>query len=412
MGETIWDAVVVGGGSAGCVVAGRLAEDPWRHVMLIEAGPKPPEELLSSMRPLIPELDWGLADLVGQPVAQGRALGGGSAVNFAAWTRGENEDYNWGHPEWTWSSFTSAFERLNSLVPIDRALPDDPASRRLFGAAESLGLRYNKRLGSPAERGWGALPRNLMNGRRFTAAHSHLKKSPANLKIRLNNRVDRIVPGGVVVENESIRARDIILCAGACHTPLLLQQSGIGTSLPIGEGLQDHPGTFFLLKEPMGVPHEHHTAMVVTDGAHLMLFSAEIYGMQNVSGLFAFFLKPSSRGKVAPSHIDRALLYDPGDLERFLEIIDFASKLCNEAEVIMVPSPPGGIPNNLISYSHLTSTCAFGLVVDERLRVIGEEHVFVCDASVFPRIPQGGTNQATMAVAERFSELYRAEHPI
>ena len=286
--------VVVGGGTAGAVVAARLSEDPGRAVTLVEAGPAgdTPRDLLdgSVLPAALPghPANWGyaaeLAPGVPYTVPRGRVLGGSSATNGGYFVRARPGDFaRWsreGGEAWT-------YERA---LPLLAALEDDldygdrpghgsdgpvrvrrpPRDGELTSAFE----RAARELGFPAEPdknalggvpGVGPVPSNIVDGVRVNTAMAYLApvRERPNLTIRgdtraLRVRIEReratgvevLTPGGI----ERIPADEVVLCAGAVATPQLLMLSGVGprerldalgiplvARLPVGEALHDHP---------------------------------------------------------------------------------------------------------------------------------------------------------------------------
>jgi choline dehydrogenase len=297
MAET-FDVVVIGGGTAGCVVATRLSEDASRRILLLEAGndyatrDKLPAALADvryvPMRGHAPDPDsvhdWGLAAVAkdGSAIAvpQGRAIGGGSAINGSISLRGATADYRaWardGMPDWDWEPVLEAFRALED----DTAGPPEihgrggpwPIARsheheygRLQAAfvetCRSLGQPDAWDLNAPDAHGVGPAPMSRCGTRRISAADAYL--NPVRWRPNLTVRGGAVVARILFEENRAtaieladgsvIRAREVILCAGAIETPALLQRSGVGpgglldelgvpvvADLPVGDNLGDH----------------------------------------------------------------------------------------------------------------------------------------------------------------------------
>jgi len=297
MQESNWDTIVIGAGSAGCALAGRLSADPDRRVLLLEAGP--------SDRNLIRRIPAGHLGTIGDPrfdwcfrteaephlnyrrIAwpRGKVLGGSSALNGLLAIRGQPDDYNgWrelGCIGWSWSDVLPYFIRLENyerdtshLHGTDGPLPLSVARRRHFicdvyrDAAMELGIPPNEDFNGPTQAGFGYHRVNISRGVipiRVSAATAYLKKARRrNLSILAGAFVQRIevedrratsvlyLTGDVW--HRARAARQIILAAGAIGSPHLLQVSGIGDGhllqqfnipvvhdLPaVGRNLQDH----------------------------------------------------------------------------------------------------------------------------------------------------------------------------
>jgi choline dehydrogenase len=266
-----YDVVVVGGGTAGCVLAARLSENFDRHVCLIEAGPdygaladgRWPSDVLDARRIATDHL-WPAGD-DGRTFG-GRVLGGSSAVNACLVAEGSRADYDdWG-PEWSYERVKPYLDRARTMLRTGRANTDDPAPVHLafIQAAQELGFARLDDMDSHEHPvGVGAYPANVVDGTRWNAALAYLDacRDRANLVVRAGTLVDRVVRDGraahVVDTNGNKYAADaVILSAGAYFSPAILLRSGIGpeaqlkrlgvpviVNLPTGEQLLDHCGT-------------------------------------------------------------------------------------------------------------------------------------------------------------------------
>jgi choline dehydrogenase len=304
------DYVIVGAGSAGCVLANRLSAAPDRRVILIEAG-GPDRHPLMKM-PLafmklqfVPRLSWGYwsepePSLGGRKLwlPRGKCLGGTSSINGMVYARGHPRDYDeWaeqGAAGWSWAEVLPYFKRSEgswrgasayhgadgplTVSPVDASGPVFDAT---MATARNLGFKVIDDQHGP-EIGEGFAPPEVTveNGRRASSAtqYLHPARHRANLKVLTGAMVTRVViekgrAAGVELAEKSgtrvVRAeREVILCAGAYNSPKLLLLSGIGPAdelralgidvvadrPAVGRNLQEHPltGVGYELNEPIG----------------------------------------------------------------------------------------------------------------------------------------------------------------
>ena len=289
------DYVIVGAGSAGCVLANRLSEDPAVRVLLLEAGGR--DRSLNIKIPVAfakqfhTKLDWDFAteaephvDGRSLYIPRGKSLGGSSSMNAMLYVRGRPLDYDlWeeqGAAGWGWKDVlpyflksehncrgASEFHATGGPLQVSEQRSPRALGRRLLAAAEAAGIPRTPDYNGPEQDGVSPFQVNQVDGARFSAADAYLKpiKDRPNLEVRtkvqalgLEFEGDRVV--GVRVargrRSETIRAqREVILSAGAIGSPQLLQLSGIGAAdelravgvqprhdLPgVGRNLQDHP---------------------------------------------------------------------------------------------------------------------------------------------------------------------------
>lgn len=293
-----FDVVVIGGGTAGCVVAGRASEDASLTVLLVEAGPDPrptPEVVADPRRqsevvlesPFVRLYEVDRADGSTFPMLSGKIMGGGSSVNNLVAVRPMRADFDrwqdFGGPGWSYEALLpvmrdieddpdfpdSPIHGIGGPLRLERSFsldgPADPPVRALIRAAEDLGLPKCPDLNVPEPFGVCASPYNIRDGVRQSTSVAYLDaaRDRPNLTILADTMAVRILMEGsraIGVElitpegPETIRADRIVVSSGVYHSPQLLQLSGIGPAdqlealdipvihhLPgVGSGYQDH----------------------------------------------------------------------------------------------------------------------------------------------------------------------------
>ncbi|MFS1523033.1 GMC family oxidoreductase [Microbulbifer sp. 2304DJ12-6] len=290
--QMVFDYVIVGAGSAGCVLANRLSADEQHRVCLLEAGPSDSSPLISmplGIGHLLPGTRYNLHHYTEPQVhllnrrlfwPRGRTLGGSSAINAMVYIRGSGEDYDaWeaaGNPGWGWRDLLPYFllaegnERgsdahhsgYGPLSVADLKWKTE-AGQAFVRAAQSAGHRLNMDFNGSQQSGVGFYQVTQRRGRRCSAAAAYLhpvKRRP-NLRIRTRSPVARLIlrgdraTGVELINGKQILAnKEVLLCAGAIQSPQILLLSGIGPQeelskfdllpqnhLPgVGKNLQDH----------------------------------------------------------------------------------------------------------------------------------------------------------------------------
>jgi choline dehydrogenase len=425
-----YDVVVAGGGTAGCVLAGRLSEDPARTVCLVEAGPdygpysdgRWPDDILDGRWLALDSHRWERSDDEDRSQLRARILGGCSAHNACVLLRGTDADYDeWG-PGWTAAELAPYLDLAERTFQT-RLLRRDELSPFIAAFADAGG---DDTIVHPV---------NLTaDGVRWHAAFAWVDpaRDRANLTIRADTLVDRVLlegsrAVGVATSAGEIRADTVVLAASAYGSPAILLRSGI-TDLPVGENLADHIGTGMaweptaaLLADWDEWTRDHTLSMggITVRVADLFLFPAVDQAYELSAAVFA--MKPRSRGRVsltspdprAPLAIDHGFLSDGADVEvltdGFERLREVGASLPHYAARETRPGAhveaEAHVRATARGFFHPTGTCAIGAVVDERARVYGYENLVVADASIMPTIPRANTNLTTAAIAEKIAEM-------
>ena len=301
-----FDYIIVGAGSAGCVLANRLTENGRHSVLLLEAGPRDTNpwihiplgygKLFNDKR-----VNWSY-ESEPQPALgnrriftpRGKVLGGSSSINGLVYIRGQREDFDgWGVPGWRFDDLLPYFIRSEDQSRgADRwhgtggplAVSDLPDRHELCDAfiesAQANGIPRNDDFNGESQEGAGYYQANLRNGRRISSAVGYLRPAEkrGNLRVEVDALVTRILFDGKQATGveylrngtpESAAGREILLAGGSFNSPQLLQLSGIGPAaqlqrlgIPVvhdapqvGEGLQDHlyVRTFWRCNRPITI---------------------------------------------------------------------------------------------------------------------------------------------------------------
>ncbi|MDT8409310.1 MAG: choline dehydrogenase [Wenzhouxiangellaceae bacterium] len=348
MSET-FDYVIVGAGSAGCVLANRLSADPDCKVLLLEAGPRdwnPFIHMPAGISQLLKfkSLNWNYCT---EPEPglnnrclywpRGRVLGGSSSINAMCYVRGHASDYDdWeqmGNPGWGFEDVLPYFCRSEDQVrggselhgaggPIGVADLQhvNELSRVFVQAAEQAEYFRNVDFNGPVQRGFGLYQVTQRGGQRCSTARGYLQpvRSRSNLTVRtgaLSSRVllDGTRAAGVEYQKRGLTrkvhaAREVLLCGGAINSPQLLMLSGIGPARQlesagvrvrhaldgVGRNLQDHLDVMTLTRCSQPVTYDHLNELMV--GLRYFLYREGI-GTSNIAEAGGFLASSRSSGR-------------------------------------------------------------------------------------------------------------------
>jgi choline dehydrogenase len=273
----VHDVVIVGAGSAGCVLAARLTEDPDRTVLLLEAGPhdrrlhiRIPAAFSKLYRSTV---DWGYDTVPQQALGgrrvvfpRGKVLGGSSSINAMMAIRGHRADHDAWPAGWTWNDVAEGYALSDRNFPRAHQRSPSPLTLDFVESAVASGVRRAPDLNAADNEGVGLTPVSILRGRRYGVVDAYLRpamRRPNLTVVTAAHAVSLVVVRGRVRgvrylldghEEEAHAAREVVLAAGTVDTPKLLLLSGIGPPeelerhrieallpLPgVGKNLRDH----------------------------------------------------------------------------------------------------------------------------------------------------------------------------
>jgi predicted dehydrogenase (TIGR03970 family) len=500
-----WDVVVVGAGTAGCPLAARLV-DAGRRVLVLEAGEDHPRledfpaELLDPARmaaaapghPAAWELDAELTDERRVPVQRGRVVGGSSALNAAVFLRATPWDHaGWaaaGNDLWSYARVLPAYRRLEAdrdfgdspvhgadgPMPVQRIPVVHPVADAFAAATAEFGFPDEPDKNAGAAPGVGPVPLTVAGGVRVNTATAYLtpRRGLPGLTVRGGVRVRRVVVErgravGVETDDGTVRAREVVLSAGAVGSAHLLLLSGIGPAGPlralgldvvvdlpgVGADFTDHPHVYVAYRPRIAVPDGalplsgvlHATAASTPTGSAvpgdlellpwLTPFSRVAGGAAGDDLVVGVGLqREESRGTLSlrdgdpgtPPRLQYGYLRAESDRRRLREGVRLAADLLRTRAFASLGATRTELPDDVLADDraldgwirarlttavHLSGTArmgpdgAPGAVVDQELRVRGVEGLRVVDTSVLPEAPTRGTAAAAVMLGERAAEL-------
>jgi choline dehydrogenase len=501
-----YDYIIVGAGSAGCVVARRLVDGTDATVLLLEAGASEEGVRSISNPPQWTEnigsrYDWAyryesspLVDHRSLPLPLGKVLGGSGSINGMIWARGHRADYDgWaeaGNAGWDfhsvlplfkksedWEDGENEFRGAGGPIHVERARDLHPVAAAFIDAGRSYGMPYFDDMNIPEPEGVGPFNLNVRDGARCSPSLAYLRPviGNRNLTVRTEAQVVKLTLSGTRCTGLDFlqdgrlysvgASREVVLCAGAIHTPRLLLLSGVGPHADleqlgidtvvdlsgVGRNLQDHiwlHGLCFEAKHPLPAPNNNlggsasfWKSRPALSRPDLMVLPVQVpFVSDEIAARYPIppntfsivpalvrlqsrgYLRLTTAGHDGPLEIQPNFLAEQADVDALVTGVELGLDIASQPafrDLIKRWVAPARrmsrgdtlafLRRSCMSYLHPVGTCAMGsgkeAVVDVELRVRGALGLRIADASVMPTIPSANTNAPSIMIGEFASRL-------